>query len=60
MSTATPVDKKQKTALSAAVSDTDSETKVSADEYKEALLAARDDIDKLLAENACGMFFLKF
>ena len=41
----------------AAVSD----TKVSANEYKEALLAARDDIDILLAENACGKcVFWKF
>ena len=41
----------------AAVSD----TKVSADDYKEALLAARDDIDILLAENACGKcVFWKF
>ena len=41
----------------AAVSD----TKVSADEYKEALLSARDDIDILLAENACGKcVFWKF
>ena len=41
----------------AAVSD----TKVSADAYKEALLSARDDIDILLAENACGKcVFWKF
>jgi hypothetical protein len=57
MSDNTPVDKKLKTTALAAVSDTDTDSetsKVSADEYKEALLAARNDIDKLLAENACG------
>ena len=58
--TATTINQTPKTvalAAAAAVSD----TKVSANEYKEALLAARDDIDILLAENACGKcVFWKF
>jgi hypothetical protein len=57
--TASTVEKKLKTTTTALEStSSDETTKVTAAEYKEALLAARDDIDKLLAENACGKLFL--
>jgi hypothetical protein len=57
--TATTINQTPKTVALAAAAVSD--TKVSAEEYKEALLAARDDIDILLAENACGKcVFWKF
>jgi hypothetical protein len=59
--TASTVEKKLKTTTTALEStSSDETTKVTAAEYKEALLAARDDIDKLLAENACGKLFFLF
>ena len=59
MTAATAINQTPKTVALAAAAVSD--TKVSADDYKEALLSARDDIDILLAENACGKcVFWKF